>query len=294
MKRNRRNIAKNSTKKERAIMIASSAFVLAALTMTGVYMRFNGSESEDDGYSLDLVEMQESAGNKAEEIAQQAEVNVPPAQNSETIAQNDDNMHVDELPQEELAQGKHVDDALDFMPPEAETGVVEIPDLAKDTNDADAVETQQTQAVTSANITNALQFQESDGLLKPISGEVLLPFSMDGSIYFATLDQYKYNPALMLYAEVGSEVLACADAKVIHIFQNEEIGNAITFELGNGYEITYGQLENISVSEGDYVQEGELIATVAVPTKYFSVEGSNLYLKLTAEGIAVNPEVLFR
>ena len=50
MRRNRRNNAK----KERIIMIASSAFVLAALTMTGIYMKSNQEESQDDGYAIDL------------------------------------------------------------------------------------------------------------------------------------------------------------------------------------------------------------------------------------------------
>lgn len=299
MRRNRNN-AKSSTKKERAIMIASSAFVLAALTMTGVYMRFNNAESENDGYSLDLAEMESSADDKAQEIAQNMKDNGLTAEGSGgTVAQNDGDMGKLDLPEDSLAQGKNMDDALDFMPLEIGSGLVEIPGLAEGDEDAEVADAESTQdeataKVNSATVTNTLQFAEADGLLKPVEGQVLLPFSMDGSIYFSTLDQYKYNPALMLSAEVGSDVLACADAKVIDIFENEEIGQAITLELGSGYQMIYGQLENIAVSVGDYVEEGEQIATLAAPTKYFSVEGSNLYLKMTAEGIPVNPELLFR
>ena len=65
-------------------------------------------------------------------------------------------------------------------------------------------------------------------------------------------------------------------------------------ELGGGYEVTYGQLTNILVSEGSYVATGDVIAEVAAPTKYFSVEGSNLYLKLTMNGAPVNPETLLQ
>ena len=39
-----------------------------------------------------------------------------------------------------------------------------------------------------------------------------MDYSMDGSVYFATLNQYKYNPALVLGSEVGNQVLAAAKA----------------------------------------------------------------------------------
>ena len=34
---------------------------------------------------------------------------------------------------------------------------------------------------------------------------------------------------------------------------------------------------------------GDVIAEVAAPTKYFSVEGTNVYFKLTKDGEPVNP-----
>ena len=139
-----------------------------------------------------------------------------------------------------------------------------------------------------------LHFAESEGLLRPVSGEVLIPFSMDGGVYFSTLDQFKYNPALMIAAEQGAAVAACADGQVIAVFEDEEIGHALTVDLGDGYQITYGQLDAIQVAEGSYVEPGQVIGFIASPTKYFSVEGSNLYLKLTMNGAPVNPETLLQ
>lgn len=298
MRKNR----KSNTKKERVIMLASSAFVLAALTMTGIYMQSNNAESEDDGYTLDLAELQDSAENKVNEIA---ETNEDTAQeNGGTVAQNDKGETGSELPGEAVAELKNSDDALDFMPLEAGSDLVEIPgltdgeaegtDMAAATDEAEAAVAEEAAAVDSKTVTQTLQFAEADGLLKPVSGEVMLPFSMDGSIYFSTLDQYKYNPALMLSAEIGTTVISCTDGKVVDIFENEEIGQAVTVELGDGYQLTYGQLADVTVAVGDYVEEGEVLAVVATPTKYFSVEGSNLYMKLTADGVPVNPELLFR
>ena len=49
------------------------------------------------------------------------------------------------------------------------------------------------------------------------------------------------------------------------------------------------QQEEVTVEEGDYVETGAVIGHVAEPTKYYSVEGSNVYFKLTKDGEAVNP-----
>ena len=319
MRKNRRN----SAKKERIIMIASSAFVLTALTLTGVYMKSNTNESQDDGYSVDFAQMGDEAQDKSDEIAKNMQAENAAANNQ--VADN--NLSAEGSENDTLAQGNTSEDALDYMPLEVGSGMVEIPgltdggkslDMAEnpvdgETEDAEAVsgkaeagsaedkvasgaEDAKTETVNNGKAVNTveLHFAEADGLLRPVNGEIILPFSMDGSIYFSTLDQYKYNPALMISAQEGTQILSCADGKVIDIFENEEIGQAVTVELGDGYQITYGQLQNITVGVGQYVEEGQSIGFLAAPTKYFYLEGSNLYLKLTVDGIPVNPEVLFR
>ena len=42
------------------------------------------------------------------------------------------------------------------------------------------------------------------------SGAVLINYSMDKTVYFATLEQYKYNPALIVGGEVGEMIGASA------------------------------------------------------------------------------------
>lgn len=323
MRRNRRN----DSKKERTIMIASSAFVLAALTMTGIYMKSNNAEEQDDGYTLDFTSLEENVDDKFQEIArnnQESQEQQPEAD----MGAGETGMPVEEI----LPETGHPQDDLDYLPMEAGSDLVTIPGLTDnqteagqngvnsadvdenmdiaDTGDTDVISPQEetpsadSEAAESARedesangnevIAETLNFNESDGLLRPASGEVLIPFSMEGSVYFSTLDQFKYNPALMIAAEKGSAVVASARGQVVDIFQNEEIGHAVTMELGNGYRITYGQVENINVALGSYVETGETIATVAAPTKYYTVEGSNLYVKVTANGNPVNPELLFR
>lgn len=139
------------------------------------------------------------------------------------------------------------------------------------------------------NTTPALDFTDNDTLVWPIVGNVLVNYSMDKTVYFATLQQYKYNPAIIIAATQGEGITAAADGQVTSVYEDPEIGMAVVVNLGDGYELTYGQLTDLTVAEGDIVTTGEIIGKVAEPTKYYSVEGCNVYFKLTKDGQPVNP-----
>lgn len=283
-------------------MLASSVLVLTALTMTGIYMQIHEKESKDDGYTLDFTALEDDAGKKYQEIA----IKEP---DTSWNSQKNDQLTKPELPE--------LDEDLDYMPLEAGSDNVKNPGVTNVLGETDSlpegealpevpaepkqipeeVEVEPKEQVgTSQDIIVAqeLHFAESDGLLRPIEGEVLIPFSMSGSVFFPTLAQYKYNPALMLVATEGMTVKACATGQVVNIFEDSEIGHAVTMDLGDGYQLTYGQLTGTNVSVGSYVDAGADLGTVAAPTKYFTKEGANLYLKLTANGTPIDPEVLFR
>ena len=74
----------------------------------------------------------------------------------------------------------------------------------------------------------------------------------------------------------GETITAAANGKVSSIYSNPELGTVVVMELGNGYELTYGQLKDITVSEGGFVNKGDIIGSVAAPTKYYSVEGCKI------------------
>lgn len=293
-------------------MVASSAFVLTALTLTGIYMKSNSDQQQDDGYTIDFTTLENNLENKFQEIAQNNQI--------KNYTDIEDNIGIENNLIDELTQIPGYGDDLDYDPVEAGSDLVEIPGLTDGGNLQESVtlqgdialpqetlvtpdpepeptpkpEPEKKTPTAGSAVTKTLHFAQNDGLLRPVIGETLIPYSMDGSIYFSTLDHYKYNPALMIATEPGTPVAACAEGKVVAIFHDAEIGHAVTMDLGDGYQLTYGQLEGINVSLNSYVNEGDTIGSVAAPTKYFCVEGSNLYLELTMNGAPVNPEPLFR
>jgi murein DD-endopeptidase MepM/ murein hydrolase activator NlpD len=301
---------KGNIKKERVIMITSSVLVLAALTMTGVYIKDKSAKVEDDGYSIDFSALENSPEEKFEEI-----VGLP----------QDSLMASEEAGQ---ASGS-LDDDLDYAPKaeEVDSGLIEIPGITdgrtissttKDPEGMAKASEEGDTAVASANksskedtteepisteaaeveansgiveVAKTLQFP--DTIIKPTTGNVLIPFSMDGSVYFATLDQYKYSPAVVMSAEEGNPISACADARVAYTANNGEIGNYIVLDLGDGYQAIYGQLRDIQYEGGSYVNAGDVLGFVDAPTKYYSVEGANVFFQLQKDGVPLNPEEYF-
>ena len=106
---------------------------------------------------------------------------------------------------------------------------------------------------------------------------------MDTTTYFPTLEQYKCNPANIIQSDISTPVMAPADARVLEIGSNEEIGSFVKLDFGNGYGAVCGQLKEIPVVENEYLHRGDVIGYIAEPTKYYSVEGNNLYFEFLHE-----------
>ena len=144
-----------------------------------------------------------------------------------------------------------------------------------------------------STVSDTLHFTAEQGILWPMEGTVIMDYSMDKTVYFATLDQYKYNPAVIIAGDVNSKVYSVAKGKIESIDNDEVTGCTVTVDLGDGYEAVYGQLKELNFNVGDYVEAGHVIGYVSEPTKYYSVEGSNLYFELKKDGAPIDPIEFF-
>ena len=121
-------------------------------------------------------------------------------------------------------------------------------------------------------------------------GDVLLDYSMDSTIYFPTLEQYRCNPAMVIGGKVNDKVFAMAKGKITDIQENEETGCTVIQDLGDGYAAVYGQLKELNFAKGDTPEAGQVLGYVSEPTKYYTTEGSNVYFQLKKDGKAVDPK----
>ena len=145
------------------------------------------------------------------------------------------------------------------------------------------------QAARTAGTASSAKFTSDSKMIWPVSGTVLMNYSMDKTVYFATLDQYKYNPALIIEGAEGDQVLCGAPGMIKSIDVTAQTGTTVTVDLGNGYEVLYGQLKEVPVKVGDQVEAKSILGYVSQPTKYYSVEGCNVYMELRKDGTPVNP-----
>lgn len=300
---------RNGLKKERAVMVASTVLVLSALTVTGIYVRKDEKKAQDNGYTIDLSSLEQDEIMDIPEIAEESLLNDsdldydPDALEADsgdvTIGyglKQDESitaMDVSEYKKENVAKeqdskdeeviqtGKAGDLTKDGeILAEASQEEGELAKLSEEEGSLEAVST---------NLQETLNFTADSKLVLPIAGEILINYSTDKSVYFPTLEQYRCNPALIISAAQGEQVKAAVAGRVVRIYEDAVTGKTVVMDLGNGYELTYGQLADVTVSEGSYVPAGENFAVIASPTRYFVEEGTNLYLKLTKDGVAVNP-----
>lgn len=167
---------------------------------------------------------------------------------------------------------------------EEEPEEIEIPDSAENTDSSPQAGVQST----SGN-GMSINFSEDNKLLWPVNGSILMSYSMDKTVYFATLDQYKYNPAVIISGAEGDQVLCGTTGIVKSIDITAETGTTVNVDIGNGYELFYGQLKEVPVNVGDYVEAKSVLGYVSQPTKYYSVEGCNVYFEMRKDGQPVNP-----
>ena len=282
----KRKIRRKGLLKERIAMAVCAVTVLGVLTATGLWMK-DSTSTQDRGYVVDLSEMENGAANDTgDEIRA-----IQHVQEQEVTG---DDLDYDPYFQETGSQNVEnpdgsVSESMSASPAEDVAAGEKLPEDAAEKKGT-GTKAQETDApAISTAMQPTLSFGDTDTLVWPVVGNVLINYSMDKTVYFPTLDQYKYNPAIVIAANEGGMITAAAAGKVTSVFEDPQIGQAVTMDLGNGYEITYGQLKEILVSEGSYVSMGDMIASVAAPTKYYSIEGTNVYFKLTKDGNPVNP-----
>ncbi len=259
---------------KKSYLIAAVIMVVAAFGMTGVYYSQQEKKQEAELAKEQKAQVQQAKAEDAvKEKAQEA---------AKAKAQEEAKKQAKEKEQEKKEKEEQEEEEQAEEETAAVSGMIE----PQDDNFMDEPEVvSQVQAPAEP----ILHFDAATDLSWPLQGNVILNYSMDQTVYFATLDQYKYNPAVIIQTDVNTPVKAVAAGKVTEIKNSEETGSTITVDMGDGYSATYGQLKEIPKDTGDLVESGETLGYINEPTKYYSVEGANLYFELDKDGSPVDP-----
>lgn len=266
---------------QKSFLIVLCLCMLSISGIVGVYQYRKGQNQEAEPEApQQSAQTEETRETEPEKEAANSEGTVAQADTEDNLdeAKIETEEDIYEIGEAELAQAEETEeDAASEETEETAVQSEEAEEELSEEEEADASETEQ------------FAFADDSRLIWPVDGDVILNYSMDKSIYFSTLNQYKYHPAIVISAEVGSEVRCAARGEVTDISVNEETGTTLTMDIGSGYQAIYGQLKEVTVEEGDTVESETVIGYVSEPTKYYTLEGSNLYFQLLKNREPVNP-----
>jgi murein DD-endopeptidase MepM/ murein hydrolase activator NlpD len=99
----------------------------------------------------------------------------------------------------------------------------------------------------------------------------------------------KSHGALDYRAAVGTNVYAPANGTVKSVFYNAKCGNGLKITHGGGFETGYCHLSNVSVSQGDTVSVGQVVAKTG---NTGTSDGPHLHYVTKYNGTVINPGAL--
>ena len=256
--------------KTRGFYLSLLTGVLAVAAICFVYFSMSGKDNTNNLTDLNNNQSQQQSANDNN-------ANTPGEDGKDTVVKNS----ASPSPQANQNDNKGSDNVV------KENDVTKDPNaVVKDDKDDAVPAVQQDKS--------KLSFNQEEELAWPVTGNVIIPYDMEHGVLFATLGQYKCSDAIVISSKIGTKVKSAIKSKVVSISNNEETGLTVTTDIGSGYTITYGQLKDVKVKKGDVLNAGDVIGVVAKPTKYYVVEGANLYFKVMQDEQPVNPMYLLK
>ena len=260
--------------------------VVALVAALAIY-NVNVNKKQQENQEINLNEPMEQEMAEATELEFTEEI-------QETILDGDMDVPMDMWQTGEVAEGMITEAQMaedEHVSNEVETdAVAQESSMSDEVGQVESVMSNETLAYEPLE---GLTFNGMEEVVMPVLGNTILPYSMDTTVYFETLETYRCNPGMLLQAPIGTDVVSIWHGQVVEVEETKEYGTTVTVDLGSGYRVTYGQLQDVRVEVGDEVWDETILGTVSAPTPYYEKEGEHLYLAMTKDGEPMNPmEVL--
>lgn len=269
--------------KDNAFYLSLGLGLFAILAVVGVYT------AQQNDIKVAENEMDLNVASNYTDVSENevAKTNGEVVDEEDTIANTDDSVRANQDKYGDLSAntGNVVDMEQDTISENSEDDVPNGTESAAMSEDS----SRQEESIPTTVDAGQLDFNSEQTITWPVNGEVLIPYSMETTVHFKTLDQYRCNPGMMIQAGVGTTVQNAYLGQVTNVTSDNTYGNMVTLYIGNDYSITYGQLDTIYVKEGDFVKAGQSIGTIGKPTDSFTEEGSHLFFQMSCGEETVDP-----
>ena len=131
-------------------------------------------------------------------------------------------------------------------------------------------------------LTESLPFTKIKGWYEELFGEVL-PKSdntqtvMSGKLVYKEIKDYQDGEVLTVSSK--ALVNSLASGVVVFLGEKDGYGNTVIIQGIDGVDIWYGNLENVSVTLYDYIEEGTVIGSIKDEFLYLVIKKDNEFIK---------------
>ena len=219
--------------KRNKIRVALSSFLVLAIVVTCVAVYQSGSKSTPN--EKELVKNEENTSDEAMTTEEKPEEESQDANTTQVEGTR-------EVPEEADTQAEAVQEPAAEENASADASAAENAQPEADTQNASAEVDNQAEVATAPDV----NFTESSLMEWPVSGQVVIDYDMEHTVYFPTLNEYKYSPAIAISSEVDTPVASVANGQIVSVEESVETGTTVTVDLGNGYQAVYGQLKDVA------------------------------------------------
>lgn len=114
-------------------------------------------------------------------------------------------------------------------------------------------------------------------------------FSNTELVFNPTMQHWATHEGLDMKAQAGSEVYCPFDGKVKSVDTDTFYGTTVVITHDGGYETTYRLLDEVSLTAGSNIKEGDKIGVISDSALAEIAQGAHLHLELTKDGMRVDP-----
>lgn len=114
-------------------------------------------------------------------------------------------------------------------------------------------------------------------------------FSNTELVFNPTMKHWATHEGIDMTAAAGSEVYCPFDGTVKSVNTDTFYGTTVVISHDGGYETTYKLLDDVKLTAGSAIKEGDRIGVVSDSALAEIAQGAHLHLELTKDGVRVDP-----
>lgn len=136
---------------------------------------------------------------------------------------------------------------------------------------------------------------ENPTFIKPVEGDVISDFAIDGLIYSNTLKEWVTHNGIDIKADKTTVVKASEKGTIKSIKNDPRFGITVVIEHVNGYSSVYANLLTAEfVKEGEIIKQGQTIGTVGNTATFEIADEPHLHFEILKDNEYVDPNLYLK